>query len=124
MYQSFHFPKKTNNATEAKTGFESGSINLKNIVYSFAPSTIADSEMSFKTTAQEIFISYLSGTGTNDMVVLVDGKEVKTFSTNSEYPNMNYVTAGVTGVSGKTVTIKAKNNSPLRIFAIIERFNK
>ena len=58
------------------------------------------------------------------MVVLVNGKEVQTLATSSEYPNMNYVTAGVSGVSGKTVTIKAKNNSPLRIFAIIERFNQ
>ena len=86
--------------------------------------TIADSTMTFKTSAAEIFISYLSGTGTNDMVVLVNGKEVQTLATSSEYPNMNYVTAGVSGVSGKTVTIKAKNNSPLRIFAIIERFNQ
>lgn len=77
----------------------------------------------FTTSASEIFVSYLSGTGTNDMVILVNGKEVQTFATSSDYSNMNYVTTGVSGVSGKTVTIKAKNNSPLRIFAIIERFN-
>ena len=58
------------------------------------------------------------------MVILVNDKEVSTFSTASEYPNMNYVTKGVSGVKGKTVTIKAKNYAPLRIFAIIERFNK
>lgn len=85
--------------------------------------TIADSTMTFKTDANEIFISYLSGADSNDMVILVNDKEVSTFSTASEYPNMNYVTKGVSGVKGKTITIKAKNYAPLRIFAIIERFN-
>ena len=85
---------------------------------------VADSTMSFKTSASEIFISYISGSVTNDMVILIDGKEVETLTTVSPYTEMNYVTKGVTGVKGKTVTIKAKNNSPLRILAIIERFNQ
>ena len=85
---------------------------------------VADSCLTFKASAPEIFISYLSGTGSNEMVVLVDGKEVKTLSTTSDYANMNYVTAGIQGVGGKIVTIKAKYNTPLRIFSIIERFNQ
>ena len=84
---------------------------------------VADSTMTFKTSAPEIFISYISATTANDIIVLIDGKEVKTISTTSPYHNMNYV-AGVTGTDGKTVTLKAKNNTPLRIMAIIERFDK
>lgn len=83
---------------------------------------VTDSTMTFKTSAPEIFISYLSGTATNDIIVLADGKELKTVTTASTYNNMNYV-AGVSGTAGKTITLKAKYNTPLRIFAIIERFN-
>lgn len=84
---------------------------------------VAESTLTFKTSAPEIFISYLSGTGSNEITVLLDGKEVSSIATASSYDNMNYV-AGVSGTSGKTVTLKAKNNTPLRIFAIIERFNQ
>ncbi len=84
----------------------------------------ADSTISFKCNAPEFFVSYISGANGNDIVVLVDGKEVKTISTSSTYTNMNYTSEAVTGVSGKVVTLKARYNTPLRICAIIERYNK
>ena len=80
--------------------------------------------MSFKTSASEIFISYVSGSATSDMVILIDGKETQTLSTTSSYTNMNYVSKGISGVKGKTVTIKSKSNAPLKILAIIERYNQ
>ncbi len=85
---------------------------------------VADSTMSFKTSASEIFISYVSGSATSDMVILIDGKETQTLSTTSAYTNMNYVSKGISGVKGKIVTIKSKSNSPLKILAIIERYNQ
>lgn len=85
---------------------------------------VADSTMSFKTSASEIFISYVSGSATSDMVILIDGKETQTLSTASSYTNMNYVSKGISGVKGKTVTIKSKSNAPLKILAIIERYNQ
>ncbi len=85
---------------------------------------VADSTMTFKTSAPEIFISYVSGNAANDITVLIDGKEVQTLTTTSVYGEMNYVTSGISGTGGKTVTLKAKYNTPLRILAIIERFNQ
>lgn len=84
---------------------------------------VAESTMTFKTSAPEIFISYVSGTAANEITVLIDGKEADSIATASPNNNMNYVTSGISGTSGKTVTLKAKYNTPLRIMAIIERFN-
>ena len=58
------------------------------------------------------------------MVILIDGKETQTSSTTSSYTNMNYVSKGISGVKGKTVTIKSKSNAPLKILAIIAAHNK
>ena len=72
---------------------------------------VADSTMSFKTSASEIFISYVSGSATSDMVILIDGKETQTLSTTSSYTNMNYVSKGISGVKGKTVTVVCDVNT-------------
>lgn len=103
-------------------------IDTKFYVHPYFPeggmyTVMADAAISFKTNADEIFVCYISGAATNDMVFLTDGKELATYTTVAPDVNMNYVTKGVSGVKGKTVTIKAKNYSPLRIFAVVERFN-
>ena len=83
---------------------------------------MANSSMTFKSAADEIQVVYIRGNATNDMVFLVDGKEVATYTTAFESAtNMAYITKAVPVGAGKTVTIKAKGYSPLRILAVIER---
>jgi hypothetical protein len=87
-----------------------------------AYTVMANAEMTFKSSAEDIYVVYIRGEETNDMVFLVDGEEVGTSSTAfSSATNMTYITHEVPVGKNKTVTIRAKNFAPLRILAIIER---